>query len=65
MDKITLGSAPTITKQTNLQRRIHRNLGAAEKHLIHVLVFEDVAQIEAAERRVQRWTRAWKAACRG
>lgn len=61
---ITLvGTAPT-TPLTNAQRRAHRALGAAEKRLIHLIVFEaEPSQIEREERTVARLTTAWKRAC--
>jgi hypothetical protein len=65
MDETLIGTIPD-KPMTNVQRRTHRNLARAEKHLIAVITWEaPVDQIEAAERRVNRWTRAWKAACRG
>lgn len=50
---------------TNEQRRIHRNLGAAEKRYIALLVWDaEPERIARQERTVARLTQAWRKACR-
>lgn len=63
MNETLLGTAPTTT-MTNRQRRAHRDLGRAEKRLIHLIVWEhSETEIQRQEKRVQRYTQAWKQAC--
>lgn len=66
MSETLIGTIPN-QPMTNQQRRAHKNLGRAEKHLIAVIYSDEptVEQIERAEARCERATRAWKASCRG
>lgn len=69
MDEIMIGTVPTSRPMTNEQRRIHRNLASAEKHLIRLLDAQPyderitAAQISRAELVTRRLTVSWRKAC--
>lgn len=64
METTVIGHVPD-KPMTRHQRQVHANLARAEKSLIAALVWELPAdEINKRERIANRYTRAWKRACR-
>ena len=63
--KMMLGARiPRVVPMTDEQYRAHKRLGAAEKRLVHLIVWDaDPRKIARAQQRVNKWTAAWRSAC--
>lgn len=54
---------PRVVPMTDAEYRAHKNLGRAEKRLVHLLMFEAPApKIARAQKVVNKWTTAWREA---
>ena len=54
---------PRVVPMTDAEYRAHKNLGRAERRLVHLLVFEAPApKIARAQKVVNKWTTAWREA---
>lgn len=66
MDTTTETLIGTLPREplTNRQKRAHKKLARAEKHLIYLMVWEHPAsEVDEQDAKVRRLTTAWKKAC--